>query len=145
MHNVEIYTDGACRGNPGNGGWGVVLKYKTIIKEIYGFEKNTTNNRMELLAAINGFQALKTKCNITMYTDSKYVKLGITNWINKWVYNNWKTSNKKDVKNCDLWKILYEESNKHIINWKWIKGHSGNMYNEIADKLANRGIDEYFE
>jgi len=139
---VEIYTDGACRGNPGPGGWGAVLMCEGKVKKIYGGEKETTNNRMELTAAIKALQALKKSSQVVLTTDSQYVKNGITEWLKNWKKNGWKTANKKLVKNIELWQVLDEEVSKHNIQWKWIKGHAGHQYNELADQLANRAIDE---
>tara|TARA_B100001027_G_scaffold102143_1_gene70221 strand:+ start:18 stop:449 length:432 start_codon:yes stop_codon:yes gene_type:complete len=141
MKTVNIYTDGACRGNPGDGGWGVLIEHKDFSKEIFGGEKNTTNNKMELKAAIEGLAALKEKCKVEVTTDSKYVMDGITLWIDNWKKNNWKNSSKKDVKNKDLWIELDKLTSKHIVVWNWVKGHSGHEKNEIADALANKGID----
>ncbi len=142
LSKVEIYTDGACRGNPGPGGWGAVLIYNEVQKEIKGFNAQTTNNIMELEAVINSLKALKKPCSITITTDSNYVKLGITDWIKSWEKNNWKTANKKPVKNKVQWQQLRELSLKHEIVWKWVKGHSGHPQNERADQLANDAIDE---
>ena len=142
MKTVNIYTDGACRGNPGDGGWGVLIKYENTSKEIYGGEKNTTNNKMELMAAIEGLKALNESCKVNLTTDSKYVMQGITSWIDNWKKNNWKSSTKKDVKNKDLWLLLDKHVSKHEVKWFWVKGHSGHEENEIADTLANRGIDQ---
>ena len=141
MKAIEIYTDGACRGNPGAGGWGVYLLYKNEKKEFYGGKLNTTNNQMELTAAIEGLKVLKEPCKVKLYTDSKYVMDGINSWIANWKKNNWKTASKKDVKNKDLWSELDAETCKHEIEWIWVKGHSGNIGNEKADALANMGID----
>tara|TARA_B100001027_G_scaffold160490_1_gene113352 strand:- start:897 stop:1334 length:438 start_codon:yes stop_codon:yes gene_type:complete len=141
MKALEIYTDGACRGNPGAGGWGVYLLYKNEKKEFYGGKLNTTNNQMELTAAIEGLKVLKEPCKVKLYTDSKYVMDGINSWIANWKKNNWKTASKKDVKNKDLWIELDAETCKHEIEWVWVKGHSGNIGNEKADVLANMGID----
>lgn len=138
---VRVYTDGACRGNPGPGGWGVLLSYNGVEKELYGAESNTTNNRMELMAAIQGLSALKRSCDVTMVTDSKYVMNGITQWMDGWKKNNWKTANKKPVKNIDLWKQLDDLIGNHNVRWEWVKGHSGHRENELADALANRAID----
>ncbi|MDG2187862.1 MAG: ribonuclease HI [Hyphomicrobiales bacterium] len=139
---VEIYTDGACSGNPGIGGWGVYLIYGDNKKEISGSEYNTTNNRMELKAAIEGLNALKRPSNIIIYTDSVYLKDGITKWIFNWQKNDWKNSNKKDVKNKDLWISLIGSAEMHQIEWKWVKGHIGNVGNEIADNLATNAISD---
>ena len=138
----SIYTDGACRGNPGPGGWGALLIYKDADKTIYGGEKNTTNNRMEMTAIIEALKIVKMDCNITLYTDSKYVMDGITKWLPNWKKKGWMTSNKKPVKNKDLWQVLEESISKHNIEWRWVKGHAGIPGNEKADELANQGIDE---
>lgn len=142
LKNIEIFTDGACRGNPGPGGWGALLRYEGKEKELYGGESHTTNNRMELMAAIKGLEALTEKCRVVITTDSQYVRKGITEWLKKWKVSGWKTAAKKPVKNDDLWKQLDALSAGHDIDWKWVKGHSGHRENEIADQLANRGIDE---
>lgn len=139
---VEIFTDGACRGNPGPGGWGVLLRYNGVEQELYGGEANTTNNRMELMAAIQGLNALKRACRVQLTTDSQYVKNGITQWLVNWKGKGWKTANKKPVKNMDLWQQLDEIAGRYDIDWHWVKGHSGHPENERADELANRGIDE---
>lgn len=141
MKDVIIYTDGACRGNPGIGGWGVLMSYQEEVKELYGGEANTTNNKMELRAVIEGLSSLREPCSVKVFTDSKYVMDGINSWIHNWKKNNWKTANKKDVKNKDLWIQLDKLVNKHNIAWEWVKGHSGNPGNEKADELANRGIE----
>ncbi len=141
IKTVELYTDGACSGNPGPGGWGVVLRYNGHEKEINGGEKETTNNRMELMAAIKGLEALKHKCRVELYTDSKYVMDGITKWIHGWKEKGWKTANKKPVKNQDLWKMLDKQMEKHDVNFHWVKGHNGHPENERADELARKGID----
>ena len=140
---LEIYTDGACRGNPGVGGWGAILKYDNKIKEINGFSKETTNNIMELSAVINALKELNRTCDIIITTDSNYVKDGITKWIHNWKKNGWKTANKKPVKNKELWLELDNLVTQHHINWKWIKGHSGHPENERADQLANQAIDNH--
>jgi len=140
---VEIYTDGACSGNPGIGGWGAYLTYKDNVKELSGSAENTTNNRMELVAAIEGLKILKKSSKVNLYTDSVYLKDGITKWIFNWQKNNWKNANKKDVKNKDLWIQLLEVVNKHDINWIWVKGHEGNKGNEIADNLATSAISNF--
>lgn len=138
---IEIFTDGACSGNPGIGGWGALLRYKDIEKELSGGEKNTTNNRMELTAVIEALKALKTTCNITIYTDSKYVMSGITEWLENWKKNSWKTSNKKnDVKNIDLWQQLDKLIKQHEIRWVWVKGHNGHLENERVDTLARNEV-----
>ena len=139
---IEIYTDGACKGNPGVGGWGTILIYKDHIKEISGKENHTTNNIMELTAVIKGLETLKEQCHVVLTTDSNYVKDGITEWIKVWKSNGWKTANKQPVKNQELWKKLDNISDKHIVEWKWVKGHSGHPGNEHADKLANEAIEE---
>ena len=138
---LRIYTDGACKGNPGPGGWGALLDYEGQIKEIKGFSKNTTNNIMELTAVIEALKQLNRSCNIIITTDSNYVKNGITDWINKWKVNGWKTANKKIVKNKELWIKLDNLVIEHTIKWKWIKGHSGHPENERADQLANEAIE----
>lgn len=138
-----MYTDGACKGNPGRGGWGVLLRYKGIEKALYGGEVLTTNNRMELTAVIQGLLALKRPgCDVTVISDSKYVLTGITEWLPNWKRRNWKTAAKKPVLNEDLWRKLDELALQHKIKWEWVKGHSGHRENEMADELANRGIDE---
>ena len=142
MAKVEIYTDGACRGNPGPGGWGVLLRYKDKEKHLWGGEKDTTNNRMELTAAIRGLEALNRASEVLLVTDSNYVKNGITQWIHGWKQKGWRGANKKPVKNQDLWRQLDDLASRHLIEWQWIKGHSGHPENEQADCLANRGIDE---
>lgn len=141
-NKVEIFTDGACRGNPGPGGWGALLRFKGKEKPLYGGEKETTNNRMELMAAIQGLAALKRPCEVDVTTDSVYVKKGITEWIHNWKKRGWKTADKKPVKNADLWQQLDELVSQHRVAWHWVKGHAGHRENEIADQLANRGIDE---
>jgi ribonuclease HI len=137
MKKIIIYTDGSCIGNPGKGGWGAVLIYGEHEKEISGAEENTTNNRMEIMAVIQALAILKNKCRVDIYTDSKYVKNGITSWVYNWQKNNWKTANKKPVKNQDLWQQLIENTTKHEVEWHWVKGHDGDKYNEMADKLAH--------
>ena len=141
MKTVNIYTDGACRGNPGPGGWGVLIQYQDNEKEYFGGNKNTTNNQMELQAAIEGLKLLREECIVNLTTDSKYVMQGITSWIKKWKINKWKNSNKKDVKNKELWIELDKLCMKHDVRWNWVKGHTGHEQNEIADILANKGID----
>jgi ribonuclease HI len=142
LKKVTIYSDGACSGNPGPGGWGAHLMCDNHAKEIYGFELQTTNNRMELIAAIKALEALKTQCVVDLYTDSKYVQMGISQWINTWIKNNWCTSNKQPVKNIDLWQNLFSLINFHDVKWHWVKGHSNNKYNTIADNLAVKGKNE---
>ena len=137
---VEIFTDGACRGNPGPGGWGVVFRYGEVEKEIFGGEAATTNNRMELTAVIRALEALKQPSRVLLYTDSQYVQKGIQQWIHSWKRNGWKTADKKDVKNKELWVELDELRKRHDIEWHWVKGHAGHPENERADALANRGI-----
>lgn len=138
---VTIYTDGACKGNPGLGGWGVCLRYRQHTKELCGGEPNTTNNRMELMAAIQALEALSHGCQITLHTDSKYVLQGITEWMANWKQRGWKTAAKQPVKNEDLWRRLDAAIQRHSIEWVWVKGHAGNQGNERADALANQGID----
>ena len=142
MKEVDIYTDGACRGNPGPGGWGVILKTQSATKELYGGDLDTTNNKMELLAAIKGLQSLTQPCKVHLYTDSNYVKQGITEWIINWKRNGFKNAKKKPVLNADLWLELDQLTSIHDIEWFWIKGHSGHPENERADALANKGVDE---
>jgi ribonuclease HI len=141
-NKVVIYTDGACRGNPGPGGWGVLLKYKDSEKTLKGFDAETTNNRMELMAVIEGLRSLNHGCAIELNTDSKYVLQGINDWIVNWKKNGWKTAAKKPVKNVDLWQQLDEQVSRHEISWHWVKGHSGVPGNEAADQLANDAIDQ---
>ena len=138
---IKIYTDGACSGNPGIGGWGVVILKNNKIIEIHGGENKTTNNQMELTAAIKGLKYFNQKENITLYTDSKYVKDGVSSWINKWKINGWKTANKKPVKNKELWQNLDHQIKKHKVIFKWVKGHAGEKYNELADQLARLSIE----
>lgn len=138
---VIIYTDGACRGNPGPGGWGVILNYKGKIKELYGAEKHTTNNRMELMAAIEALESLTRPCLVQLNSDSSYVLKGITEWMPNWKKRGWKTAAKTPVKNEDLWRRLDAALSKHKIEWKWVKGHSGDTGNDRADALANLGIE----
>jgi len=141
MKQVIMYTDGACRGNPGPGGWGALITFEGSTKEVFGGKLDVTNNQMELSAAIEGLAALKEPCNVDLFTDSKYVMDGITQWIHKWKKNNWRTAAKKDVKNKELWQRLDELINFHLVQWHWVKGHSGDEGNEMADLLANKGID----
>lgn len=145
MNNVEIYTDGACRGNPGPGGWGVLLRWGDTEKELFGGEAETTNNRMELTAAIRALQVLKRPCRVHLHTDSQYVRKGITEWMDNWKKRGWKTASRKPVLNKDLWQVLDEEAGRHRISWFWVKGHSGDPGNDRADALANQGIDEMME
>lgn len=142
MKVVTIYTDGACKGNPGPGGWGAILKYGESEKEIWGGEKVTTNNRMEIMAAIAALELLKRPSKVVLYTDSEYLRKGITEWITGWKRRNWKNSAGKPVKNDDLWKRLDATTPLHDIEWRWVKGHSGDPGNERADQLANRGYEE---
>ncbi len=142
MNTIDIYTDGACKGNPGPGGWGVFLKSGDTEKELFGGEANTTNNRMEMMAVIQALEALKRPCKINMYLDSKYVLQGITEWIHGWKARGWRTASKEPVKNVELWQRLdaLVASGGHDINWRWVKGHAGDPGNERADALANRGV-----
>jgi ribonuclease HI len=139
--SVEAFTDGACRGNPGPGGWGVVLRAGESVKELFGGEPATTNNRMELKAAIEALSALKKPCRVDLYTDSVYVRSGITEWLPVWRARGWRTAGKKPVKNQDLWEALSAAAQRHDVSWHWVKGHSGHPENERADELANLGID----
>lgn len=141
MKHVEVFTDGACRGNPGPGGWGAILKHPRGEKELYGGDPATTNNRMELTAAIRALEALTEPCRVEITTDSTYVKDGITKWLNGWRARGWRTANKKPVKNQDLWMRLAELAEAHELQWHWVKGHAGHPENERADALANRGLD----
>jgi ribonuclease HI len=142
---VEAFTDGACRGNPGPGGWGVVLRSGTHVKELWGGELDTTNNRMELKAAIEALAALKQPCRVDLYTDSVYVRSGITEWLPAWRARGWKTADKKPVKNQDLWQALAALAERHDVSWHWVKGHAGHVENERADALANLGVDAVLE
>ncbi len=139
---VEVFTDGACRGNPGPGGWGALLRYDGIERELYGGEMQTTNNRMELIAAIKALEALTRPSQVRLTTDSIYVKKGLTEWLPQWKRRGWRTASKKPVKNVDLWQQLESLAQQHAIDWQWVKGHAGHLENEHADMLANRGIDE---
>ena len=143
MRSVKIFTDGACSGNPGPGGWGAVLQFEGMARELYGGEAKTTNNRMELTAAIEALAALRQSCKVQLTTDSIYVRDGVTRWLNNWKRNGWKTSAKKDVKNQDLWLKLDQEIEQHEIDWHWVKGHSGHPGNERADALANTGMAKF--
>jgi ribonuclease HI len=138
---VEIWTDGACKGNPGPGGWGALLKYGDHERELFGGEALTTNNRMELMAVIQALASLKRRCRVVLHTDSKYVQLGITEWLPNWIRRGWKTADKKPVKNADLWQQLQAAAARHDVDWRWVKGHAGHDGNERADELANRGVD----
>lgn len=139
---VHLFTDGACKGNPGPGGWGVLLRYGEHEKELWRGEGHTTNNRMELMAAIEGLKALKRPCAVVLTTDSQYVKQGINSWLAGWKRNGWRTADKKPVKNQDLWQQLDEQCQRHQVEWRWVKGHAGHAENERADILANRGAAE---
>jgi ribonuclease HI len=142
--HVELFTDGACRGNPGPGGWGALLRAKGAERELYGFEPDTTNNRMELTAAIKGLEALKRSCKVDLTTDSEYLRKGVTEWMANWKKRGWKTASKKPVANRDLWEALDELIHKHEVTFHWTRGHSGHPENERADELANRAIDEAY-
>ncbi len=142
MADVEIFTDGACRGNPGPGGWGALLRYNGHEKELFGGERETTNNRMELMAAIMALESLTRPCKVRLTTDSVYVRSGITEWMPNWKRRGWKTAARKPVKNVDLWKRLDAATQRHDVSWHWVKGHSGHVENERADELANRGIEQ---
>ncbi|MEM1199548.1 MAG: ribonuclease HI [Pseudomonadota bacterium] len=141
--DVEIFTDGACSGNPGPGGWGAILRYGEVEKEISGGAANTTNNQMELMAAINALEALSRPCRVNLHTDSQYVKNGITQWMKGWVRNGWKTAAKKPVKNAELWKQLDAAVKRHEVKWHWVKGHAGHPENERADELARTAMAPY--
>ena len=145
MRTIEIYTDGACRGNPGPGGWGAILKYDGHEKCLSGGEPDTTNNRMELLADIQSLEALKRPCRVRLVTDSQYVRNGITQWMAKWKRNNWRTANRTPVKNADLWERLDRAASRHDIEWVWVRGHAGHPDNERADALARAAIDEMLD
>lgn len=145
MRRVQAFTDGACSGNPGPGGWGAVLQFGDRERELYGGADDTTNNRMELTAAIEALKALKEPCEVSLTTDSTYVKDGITQWLVNWKKNGWKTAARKPVKNQDLWQQLDDQASRHRIEWRWVKGHSGHPENERADALANRGMDDVRE
>jgi len=143
MKTVEIFTDGACRGNPGKGGWGALLRLGDKERELYGYQADTTNNQMEMMAAIRGLEALKEPCQVVLTTDSKYVMQGITEWIHGWKKKSWKNAAGKPVKNKELWQRLDVARQDHKIDWKWVKGHSGHAENERVDALANKAIDEH--
>ena len=139
---VYLFTDGACKGNPGAGGWGVLLRYGTHEKELFGGEAQTTNNRMELTAVLSGLKTLNRPCNVVICTDSQYVKNGMESWIHNWKKNGWKTAGRQPVKNADLWQQLDEQVARHRVRWQWVKGHAGHVENERADALANRGVEQ---
>jgi len=143
MKEVIVYTDGACRGNPGPGGWGVLLRYGGREKALSGGEAPTTNNRMELTAAIRALEALSERCSVTLFTDSKYVMQGLNEWLPGWKKRGWKTADKKPVKNQDLWQALDAANARHQVDWRWVKGHAGDPGNEMADQLANRGLEQH--
>lgn len=140
MQEVEIFTDGACKGNPGPGGWGAVMRYKGVQKLLKGAEAQTTNNRMELTAALMALNSLKRPCKVILTTDSEYLRKGITEWIHGWKQKGWRTASKQPVKNADIWQALDEAVGRHDIQWHWVKGHSGHPENELADQLANEAI-----
>jgi len=142
LKKVYLYTDGACRGNPGPGGWAAILRYENQEKILYGYEEETTNNRMELMAVLQGLSALKQSCHVTITTDSQYVAHGMTQWIQGWKKKGWKNSKKEPVKNKDLWEPLDEMVEKHEVTWCWVRGHTGHPENELADEYANLAIDE---
>jgi ribonuclease HI len=138
---VDVYTDGACKGNPGVGGWGALLEYDGTLRELYGGEPLTTNNRMELTAVIRALEALKRSCRVRLHTDSQYVQQGISSWIHNWKRRGWRTADRKPVKNADLWRRLDELAGNHDVEWIWVRGHAGHPGNEHADRLANRGVE----
>jgi ribonuclease HI len=142
VDEVEVFTDGACRGNPGPGGWGALLRFGDHEKSLSGAEAETTNNRMELIAAIEALRALKRPCQVSLTTDSQYVRMGITSWIDGWKRRGWKTSDRQPVKNVDLWQALEREAARHAVDWHWVRGHSGHPENERADRIANEAIDQ---
>jgi ribonuclease HI len=139
-NRVEIFSDGACKGNPGPGGWGALLRYGTAEKELWGGEPVTTNNRMELMAVIQALESLKRPCRVQVTTDSQYVKQGVTSWMARWKRNGWRTAERQPVKNRDLWERLDQAVSRHELQWRWVRGHTGHPENERADQLANRGI-----
>jgi ribonuclease HI len=141
VKTVEIWTDGACKGNPGPGGWGALLRYGSHEKELFGGERDTTNNRMELMAVIEALASLKERCGVIVHTDSQYVKNGIQEWMANWIRRGWRTSDNKPVKNVDLWRRLSAEVARHHVEWRWVRGHSGDPNNERADALANMGVE----
>ncbi|WP_133127085.1 ribonuclease HI [Legionella nagasakiensis] len=143
--SIEIYTDGACKGNPGPGGWGVLLRYQGQEKTLHGAESHTTNNRMELTAAVKALEALKRPCQVELYTDSQYLRQGMTNWMVQWKKNGWRNAKKEPVKNVDLWQRLDELAKIHQIRWHWVKGHAGHPENEQADSLANQAIEQLLQ
>lgn len=143
MKKVDIFTDGACSGNPGPGGWGAILRYNNVEKELSGGEEMTTNNRMELMAAIKALQALKEPCEVHVHTDSNYLRQGISGWIQNWKRNGWRTADRKPVKNAELWQALDEARSRHKVYWHWVRGHSGHPENERADALARAGMEPF--
>lgn len=145
MKHVTIYTDGACRGNPGPGGWGALLRYGSHEKKISGAEEHTTNNRMELMAAIKSLASLKEPCRIELHTDSQYLQKGISEWLPAWKKRNWRKADNKPIKNADLWEELDKQTHRHHITWHWVKGHSGHVENDMADALANLAIDIFLK
>lgn len=142
MKHIFIYTDGACRGNPGPGGWGVLMRYGTHEKKLFGAESQTTNNRMELMAAIQALTSLRESCKVELYTDSQYLQKGITQWLVNWKKKNWKKADNHPVKNADLWQELDKQASRHQVSWHWVKAHNGHVENELVDALANHAIDE---
>jgi ribonuclease HI len=145
MKHVIIYTDGACRGNPGPGGWGVLLRYREHDKTLQGAKAHTTNNRMELTAAVEALMFLKESCRVDLYTDSQYVQKGISEWMHAWKKHHWKKADKTPVKNADLWQLLDKEAARHEVSWHWVKGHAGHPENELVDRIANQAIDEHLK